>query len=200
MSPHAMKVLTYVFPAITFIITAFMPAALQVSFFVSGFLSYLQALLFRWPAFRSYFNMYPLASEAPAVASKPTPYRGTMKVRAPLTQAELNRTYQGSRSASTASPAGSAEAAKAPDNAVKKFMTGTVQGTIKDLSSTVKEVTNSAKELLGRGKESLQERQAKSDRSAAAAYEERRQKEIRQERYERAEARRAERAARRNQT
>lgn len=198
MSPQAMKVMTYVFPSITFLFTAFMPAALQVSFFVSGLLAFGQARLFRLPAFRSYFNMYPLTTPG---AAKPTPYKGTMKVRAPMTQAELNRTYQGSRSVTTASHEIKAEqpAPQAPgkENPIKKFVVSTVQGTVKDISGTVKDVTQSAKDLLGKGKEGLKERQLKSERAAAAAYEEKRQKEIRQERYEREQQRRAEREARR---
>jgi YidC/Oxa1 family membrane protein insertase len=195
MSPNAMKVMTIALPALTFGITCFMPAAIQVSFLVSGLLSLGQASLFRVPAFRSFFNMYPLPTRS---TGNPTPYKGVMKVRSPLTQDEINRTYQGSRAPATTTPEFKAKqqalhAVKPPgqQNIVKRFVTGTVQGAVKDIRSTVKDATEGAKAMVGKSKESMAQRQAKSDRAAAAAYEEKRQKEIRQERYEREQERRA---------
>jgi YidC/Oxa1 family membrane protein insertase len=199
MSPEATKVLMVVFPALTLLITAFMPAALQVSFFVSGMLSLIQSTLFRMPAFRTYFNMYPLPTPAPATS--PTPYPGTMNVRAPLSQAELSATYQATRT-----PASGASELKAGQEAlqsvnpsqqgmVRKFMSGAVGGAVKDIKTTVQGATTSARELLGRGQKDLEQKQAKTERATARVYEEKRQREIAQQQYERRGERKAQRAA-----
>ena len=144
--------------------------------------------MFRRRWFRSFFNMYPLPSRTGAKTSNPTPSQGTLNVRAPLTQAELNQTYQQSRSsAATATPT--------RDGKITKFVKGTVQGAATDIKTTFTDVTKSAREIVGQGKDNLSERQAKADRAAAAAYEEKRKKEIAIERRERDEERRARRAA-----
>lgn len=188
MSPQVMKIMQVGLPAITLAVTSFMPASVQISFLVSGVLSLFQSTLFRMPGFRSYFKMHPIPAPAENVTAL-GPYKGTMNVRAPLTQAELNQTYQQGRVTPTAKTTGR-------ENVVKKFVTGTVQGAAKDIKSTFMDAKTSAKELVGKGKDNLSERQAKTDRAAAAAYEERRQKEIQQERYEREQERRARQAAR----
>jgi YidC/Oxa1 family membrane protein insertase len=184
-----------VLPAVSFVVTCFLPAAVQVSFLVSGLLSLAQASLFRIRAFRSFFNMYPLVTRN---TEKPVPYKGVMKVRSPLTQDEINRTYQESRVPTTATPEFETKqealhAVKPPgqENMVKRFVTGTVQGAVKDIRSTVKDATEGAKAMVGKGKENMEQRQAKSGQASAAAYEEKRQKEIRQEKYEREQERRS---------
>lgn len=183
-----MKIMQVALPALTLVVTAFMPAAVQVSFFVSGILSLFQAALFRRKWFRSFFNMYPLPSRTGAKPSKPSPYKGTLNVRAPLTQAELNQTYQQSRSSATTST-------PTKEGKITKFVKGTVHGAATDIKTTFTDATKSAREMVGQGKESLSERQEKADRAAAAAYEEKRKKEIEAERREREDERRARRAA-----
>lgn len=197
MSPQATKIMVVAFPALTLLITAFMPAALQVSFFVAGMISLIQSTLFRMPGFRSYFNMYPLPPPTPAT---PTPYKGTMNVRAPLSQEELSRTYQASRPTTAgASELKAGQQALHDVNpsqgALRKFVSGTVGGAVKDIKTTVQGATSSARDLVGRGQKGLAEKQAKSERATAQAYEERRQREIAREQYERREERKAQRVA-----
>jgi YidC/Oxa1 family membrane protein insertase len=139
--------------------------------------------------------MYPLVTRN---TEKPVPYKGVMKVRSPLTQDEINRTYQESRVPTTATPEFETKqealhAVKPPgqENMVKRFVTGTVQGAVKDIRSTVEDATEGAKAMVGKGKENMEQRQAKSGQASAAAYEEKRQKEIRQEKYEREQERRS---------
>lgn len=186
-SPRAMKIMQVALPTITLAVTGFMPAAVQISFLVSGILSLIQASLFRRPAFRSFFKMYPLPASNVSSTSTPSPYKGTMNVRAPLTQSELNSTYQQSRSSTTATTS-------SKQGKIRKFVTGTVQGAAKDIKTTFTDAKQSAIELAGKSKDSIAQRQAKNDRATAAAYEEKRQKEIEQERYERENYRRTRRA------
>lgn len=60
MTPAVVKGLSYGLPAITVLFTWWLPAGLQLSFFVSGLLSFAQAQIFRSPAFRGWAGMYPL--------------------------------------------------------------------------------------------------------------------------------------------
>ena len=110
-----------------------------------------------------------------------------MNVRTPLTQSELNSTYQQSRSSTTATTS-------SKQGKIRKFVTGTVQGAAKDIKTTFTDAKQSAIELAGKSKDSIAQRQAKNDRATAAAYEEKRQKEIEQARYERENYRRTRRA------
>lgn len=118
-------------------------------------------------------------------------------MRSPLTQDDINRTYQESRVPTTApefeTKQEALHAVKPPgqENMVKRFVTGTVQGAVKDIRSTVEDATEGAKAMVGKGKENMEKRQAKSGQASAAAYEEKRQKEIRQEKYEREQERRS---------
>jgi YidC/Oxa1 family membrane protein insertase len=186
-SPRAMKIMQVALPAITLAITSFMPAAVQISFLVSGILSLVQTTLFRRPAFRSFFKMYPLPSRNASSSSTPSPYKGTMNVRAPLTQNEFNNTYQQGRSSTIATTT-------SKQGKIRQFVTGSIQGAAKDIKTTFTDARQSAMELAGKSKDSIAERQAKNDRAAAAAYEEKRKKEIEQERYNREQYRRTRRA------
>jgi YidC/Oxa1 family membrane protein insertase len=80
MSPEFMRGMSYFLPAISLIFTSFLPSAIQLSFFITGFLSYCQAQLFRWAPFRAYMNMTPLPTNRPdafdsAPAAEPQPYQ-----------------------------------------------------------------------------------------------------------------------------
>lgn len=181
MSPEAMKLMMYGLPVITLLFTSWLPAAVQFSFFVSGLLSFGQASLFKIPAFRSYFNMHPLPN-APAAApitpegKPPTPYKGNMKVRAPLTLAELNSAFQQSRKQSLI------------DKAKRQVMDAT------------KEMRTASGTMMGKTKDSLESRRLRSEKQEREKYEERRQEEIKAEieekRFQLLEERRAKKRAR----
>lgn len=70
-SPGAMKFMAYALPAFTLLFTWWLPAGVQLSFFVAGVISAAQGLLFRWAPFRSFFNMTPMPKR-PDLFSKPT--------------------------------------------------------------------------------------------------------------------------------
>lgn len=157
-----MKLMMYGLPAITVLFTWWLPAALQFSFFISGLLSFGQASLFKMPAFRRYFNMHPLpespvASPTTPEGKPPSPYKGTMKVRAPLSQAELNNAFQQSRKQSMLEKA-------------KQQM----------LDST-KEIRTAAGTMAGKTRENLKGREQKNEKKAREEYEKRRQEEIKKE-------------------
>lgn len=67
-----MTALQWGMPALSIIFTAFMPAAAQLSFFVSSSLSYGQASLFRSPGFRTWVNMTPLPDKPSSTPSSTT--------------------------------------------------------------------------------------------------------------------------------
>jgi hypothetical protein len=113
-------------------------------------------------------------------------------VRAPLTQSELDSTYQQGRSSTIATTS-------SKQGKIRQFVRGSIQGAAKDIKTTFTDARQSVMELAGKSKDSMAERQAKNDRAAAAAYEEKRQKEIEQERYDREQYRRTRRAYMRQQ-
>ncbi|KUJ17505.1 uncharacterized protein LY89DRAFT_549218, partial [Mollisia scopiformis] len=60
LSPQIFNAMMWGLPLVSLLFTFWLPAALQLSFFVSGLLSFCQATLLRQPWFRNYFNMTPL--------------------------------------------------------------------------------------------------------------------------------------------
>lgn len=159
----------------TVLFTWWLPAALQLSFFVSGLLSFGQASLFKMPGFRAYFNMSPLpaapvASSTTTGGKPPSPYKGSMKIRAPLTTQQLNSAFQENRKQSLL------EKAK------------------NQLMDNTKEIRGAAGSMVSKTKSSLTTRQEKIEKKARDEYEKRRQTEIAAElderRRERQEARR----------
>lgn len=109
MSANTTKLLSYGFPAISFLVTSFLPAGVQLSFFVTGILSAVQVTLFRVPAVRSYLGMAQMPPPAKSVDPKnASPYRADimtvqqMKQRAepPTTKgifAALSETVEGAK-------------------------------------------------------------------------------------------------------
>lgn len=162
LSPEAMKLMMYGLPLLTVVFTWWLPAALQLSFFVSGLLSFGQASLFKIPGFRAYFNMHPLPSGPIASPSTPagqprSPYKGNLKVRAPMSTSELNKAFQESRKLSLL------EKAK------------------KQMLDNTKEIRTASGTMLDKARDGMAGRQAKAERKAREEYEKKRQKEIREE-------------------
>ncbi|KAG0646529.1 Oxidase assembly 1 [Hyphodiscus hymeniophilus] len=175
MSPEAMKLMMYGLPAMTLLFTWWLPAALQLSFFISGLLSFGQASLFKLPGFRSYWNMPPLPSGAAAVTPDgrpPTPYKGMMKVRTPLSTAELNSAFQEGR---------------------KQSM---LQKVSKQLRDNTSEIRTAATTMMSKTQGTLDGRRVKRDKEARDAYEKKRKAEIAAEMEEIAEAKRMRKQAR----
>lgn len=170
-----MKFMMYFLPLLTVAFTWWLPSALQLSFFVSGLLSFGQATLFQQPAFRRAVNMYPLpTAAAPAKDGKPaTPYKGTMMTRAqPLTQAQIREAHQGTTKPKPTNPL------------------------LKEAMGTFKEMKNAAGGVMGKMKERTEASSERKVKEAAAAYEKKRQAELKKEQQEREYERRAKRTAR----
>lgn len=175
MDPVLMKFMMYFLPILTVSFTWWLPAALQLSFFISGLLSFGQATLFQQPAFRRAVNMYPLpTAAAPAKDGKPsTPYKGSMMTRTqPLTQAQIREAHQ-----ITTKPK--------PTNPL-----------LKEAMGTFKEMKNAADGVVGKMKDRTEASSERKAREAAEAYEKKRQAELKKEQLEREHQRRAKRAAR----
>jgi YidC/Oxa1 family membrane protein insertase len=107
MSPEFMRGMSYFLPTISLIFTSFLPSAIQLSFFITGFLSYCQAQLFRWAPFRTYMNMTPLPTRRPdafarAPAAEPSPYQSRIiTATARPSPSVSSASYEPPRSAST---------------------------------------------------------------------------------------------------
>ncbi|OBT63458.1 hypothetical protein VE03_08138, partial [Pseudogymnoascus sp. 23342-1-I1] len=109
MSANTTKLLSYGFPVISVIITAFLPAGVQLSFFVTGLWSAAQVTLFRQPAVRSFLGIAQMPPPVKTVDPKDaSPYRADivtvqqMKQRAepPTTKgifAALSQTIEGAK-------------------------------------------------------------------------------------------------------
>ncbi|OBT51553.1 hypothetical protein VE04_08838 [Pseudogymnoascus sp. 24MN13] len=109
MSANTMKLLAYGFPVLSFAFTFWLPAAVQLSFFVTGLWSAAQVTLFRRPAVRSFLGMQQMPPPIKEVDLKnASPYRADiitaqlMKQRqeAPTTRgifAALNDTVEGAK-------------------------------------------------------------------------------------------------------
>ncbi|OBT46346.1 hypothetical protein VE00_02775 [Pseudogymnoascus sp. WSF 3629] len=109
MSPNTMKLLAYGFPILSILFTFWLPAAVQLSFFVTGLWSAAQVTLFRYPSVRSFLGMAQMPPPVKEVDLKnASPYRADiitvqqMKQRqeAPTTRgifAALNDTVEGAK-------------------------------------------------------------------------------------------------------
>jgi YidC/Oxa1 family membrane protein insertase len=168
------KIFMWGLPAITVIFTWWLPAALQLSFFVSGVLSYGQSSLFKWGRFREWAKMTPLDPIPSSSTPTPSVYKGEMKVRAPLTTAELDKSFQEGRKTGIL------------DLAKKR-----VESVVDPIAKVAKKGNN----FVG----GLDERRAKAEKQTRDAYEKRRSKEVqqerRQERMEKARLKREKRAS-----
>lgn len=152
---------------------------MQLSFFVSGVISFLQASALRMPRFRRAFNMTPIpdaASTGPA-----SPYKGAMNVAKPVVVLP-------STGSSSASPKTSADMPRPPPSGLGKLFAPALK--------PFQEIKQQTKGVVDMANEKLDERRAKSERSEAQRYEEKRQRELKRERWEREQRERDQRAAR----
>lgn len=171
-SPAVFKLMMYGLPCLTLVATSFLPAAVQLSFFVSGLLAFFQATLFRQPWFRTYFNMTALPKN-PTPVHEPiaeTPYKGTLVRRADIpTTGTVIKTQ----------PAALRQGAEAGKNGA-----GMLSGTVKDIMGTYEGARKTISEALGGDAQ-----KAKAEKAEAARYEERKREALKREK-ERARGRR----------
>lgn len=197
MSPAVYKILIWAFPALSLLCTWWQPAALTLSFFVTGVMSYAQAILFHQAWFRRYFNMTSLpTSPTPLDQAPPSPYKGKLKVTANpvLSQAELSSRFQSAQANTRLQSKVSQIRDNRPpvEGRVTKFVSSKFTG----VSNTVGEITEAVSGVTNMAKEKLDQRKTKADQAQAKAYEAKRQRELRKEELERANERRMERATR----
>jgi len=196
-SPTVFNAMKWGLPALSLIFTWWLPAAVQLSFFDSGLMSFGQATLFRQTWFRERFNMTPLSSNAiPGAKVEPqTPYKGKLKLAANpvLSQAELSGRFQNAQKSALSEKLGKIRENNPPNGALGKV----INGAFKDVKGTVDEIKDAGSGVVSSAKELLSGRSEKADRKQARLYEEKKQEQLKKERWEREAEKRAERAAKR---
>lgn len=172
MSPTMLKFMTYGLPTMTTLFMWSWPGALQVSFFVSGALSFLQSTAFRQPSIRRWLGItaLPEAGSVPVPgAPTPSPYSGNIVLAEPQ--------YQAPNTPTTSLPGVSVgkETAGAKTG-------GLFGGAIKEVRGSIK----SAKESIGGARKSMEEmvqgkkvegQRTKAEKATAEAYEKKRLRE-----------------------
>ncbi len=189
--------LMYGFPALSFAFTFWLPASLQLSFLVSGFISFLQATALQNVKFRKWWNLTPLPKKKVAATAAPA-YKGRANIA--LTQAELASRFQGAdakQADGLQNKLNDIRDLKAPSSSWKA--PAIISGAVKDLKGTVTEVGDSFKGVIGQGKDSVKDRLAKREGEDRKRYEAKKQEELKKARWEIENNRRAERAARKRQ-
>jgi YidC/Oxa1 family membrane protein insertase len=185
LSLTTLNALKWGLPALTFAFTWWQPAAIQITFFVSGLMSFFQASLFRVEWFRRYFDMTPLPK--PTDAAPPSRYKGKLKIAADpvLSQAELSQRFQGAQGTSPLQgKLSKIRESKAPGGVFGK------------ISGTFKEVSDAGSGVVVKAKDTMADRKEKADIRDRQEYEVKKQKQLKKERWQRENERIAERAAR----
>jgi YidC/Oxa1 family membrane protein insertase len=194
-SPGMMNAFKWGLPALTVIFTWWQPAALQLTFFISGLLSFGQASLFRTEWFRKFFNMTPIPKPAGDASAPPSPYKGRLKVAASpvLSQAELSQRFQGAQSnAPLQGTVSKIRGARPSGSAIGKV----ISTTFKDVSSVVKDVTGAGSGVVEKANKMMDRRKEKADLQERKAYEVKKQEQLKKERWEKERDRLAMRATR----
>ncbi|KAL2067525.1 hypothetical protein VTL71DRAFT_1950 [Oculimacula yallundae] len=175
-------------PALSLAFTFWLPAAVQISFFVSSVLSFFQATLFRADWFRKRFNMTPIPQHIGTKTStpaNPSPHRKDIRIAANpvLSQKQLSGRFQAP--VTVQNPVASAFQEEEP----KPKKAGVIGGFTKEIRETYQGVVHKAKEKM---EERNQKSESTRKTTDTAAYEARRREEIKRE-DEEEEARRRER-------
>jgi YidC/Oxa1 family membrane protein insertase len=100
MSESALKAMSYGFPGLTLLFTWWLPASVQLSFFFTGALSFIQGTAFRHPTIRVFLGMVPLTPPKGPDA----PYQARVVTLSPNEQTGTWEAPRGSHSAPTPSP------------------------------------------------------------------------------------------------
>lgn len=191
MSPGFLRGMSYGLPAISLIFTSFLPSAVQLSFFITGALSYCQAQLFRWAPFRTYMNMTPLPTGQPDAfartpAVEPSPYQ-------PRIITATSRPGPSVSSASYEPPRSAGPAATKPT--LLSGLKREVSSGISSVQESARKTLKSAREITGQ--ESKDGKRTKKQLQQANEYEKKRRLEESRKREEADRERRARREAKR---
>lgn len=156
---------------------------MQLSFFVSGVLSFGQATLFQTPSIRKVLGLGPLPT-GPAAPLKP--YKGTMKIAAPSPSHQAARP---SAALSTAQLNSRFQAAEPPAPISK------AKSLFAKMTKPIGEVAESGRLMVDKANANMDRRRARGEVEERKRYEVKRQEELKAERKEVETRRRAERAA-----
>lgn len=195
MEPKMMKAMMWGMPMLTLLFTWWLPAAVQLSFFVSGVLSYFQSALLRQTWFRSWLDMTPIVPKINTTSVAPiSPYQGIMKRAAPagpLSTTELGSRFEGPKGG-LHKTVGHINALQ-PPSAVKTILGAPIKG-IKEAVGSIKDAGKSTFESAKGAMDKRSQKSAVADRKA---YEKKRQTQLKREEREKSSELRAQRAARR---
>lgn len=170
-------------PALSFVFTWWLPAAVQLSFFVSGLVTFLQARAFQNPAIRRKLGITALPTKAAT-----SPYQGILRTApAPLVPS-------GPKSGSALSSQelnGRFQASSPPTQPISK-----TRELLNKLKAPIVDAASTGKALMNKGNESMDSRRAKNELEAKQRYEVKRAEELKKKRWETERARIAARDAR----
>lgn len=129
----------YILGPLSVIFTSYLPAGVQFYFFITGLIGVAQNWLFSKAAFRSLFNLTPIATPAPTIGTTATATR--------IASGPTRLNYQAPRS----TPAAAAPAADA----------GSIKGIVDNLKQTVHNAKGGAGNHLEAGRKREAEKAAK---------------------------------------
>lgn len=185
--------MSYGLPAVTVIFTYFLPAGLQLSFFISGILSYCQSTAFKNASFREATGMVPLPpphlltpgaapTSAPTIKLAPESYR--------VDSTKLN--YEAPNRTSTLSGV-SVDSVPEAEKTIFGGAKSTFQDGLKDAKDAFGKVKTTWEEKAGTKR--VDGKRTKQEIKAAQVYEEKRVAELAKKRFEDEQRRMAQRRA-----
>ena len=187
--------MSYGLPAMTLLFTWWLPAAVQLSFWVSGVISFLQSLLFQSAAGRKVLGLDPLTTRVKGPEGPTSPYKGNMKIaataqvqaarpRPALTTLEINSRFQ------------AAEPPQPPVSGLRAKVNEKASALYEKMATPIGDVAASGRAMVEKANLSMDRRRAKGEMEERKRYEIKRAEELKKERLEMNVRKRAERAAR----
>src|SRR5450432_33834 len=135
-SAGTLKIMSYALPGISFAFTWWLPAGLQLSFFTTGLLSFLQSRLFRWAPFRTFMNMTPIPDQ-------PDPFSSPSSPTSPA--ATTSPSYQPPRTPSTTTTTSGGSNSDTKPTLLSN-LTRPLKNSIQNIQASARESINSAKQ------------------------------------------------------
>lgn len=173
MSPRMTKFMVIGMPMISFGFTFWLPAAVQLSFFITSCLSYGQMSLFQSERFRKWMGMYPMPKNYNPLGEIANNMnkeitKTKLKMREPLSQGEINSLHK---------PVATVVEGRIKKRGVVDYLGDKVG----DVATTVSSVVSSGRDVVKQGNEKIQSNLKKDEEKEALQYEKRRSKELKAE-------------------